>query len=184
MARHPRPWRPNLGNQVLEKALFVLLTKTLFRGSRARFARAGCELRDVWSPRGTNSLADAESAGCSAAARARGSRRGPGRELAARGAALINPQSVHLIPGSKPEPGREAGQRLQLSAGLLGGGTRQATRSGENEFAFLSMEAGFTWELQALRAQQLSMVLSSSETRVLGDHGPEQDPLVLGLPEA
>lgn len=46
------------------------------------------------------------------------------------------------------------------------------------------MEAGFTRELQALRAQQLSMVLSSTETRVLRDHGPEQDPLVLGLREA
>lgn len=147
--------RPNLGNQVLGKSIFSFCSpKTLSRGSRARLVRDGCELPGVCSPRRNNRLSNAESAGCAATASAPGSRSRPGRELAARRAALINPQSVHLIPGSKPEPGGEAGQSLQLRLGLLGGGTRQARRSRELEICLplgvKAMGAAFTWELQAL----------------------------------
>lgn len=109
--RHPRPWRPNFGIQVPGKTLSFLLTNNLVLGKSRPIARAGRETRGVPE----NPQFSRRTQAAPAAARETGSRRGVGRELAARYVALINPQSVHLIPGSKPEPGGEAGQCLLLS---------------------------------------------------------------------
>lgn len=113
------------------------------------------------SQRSTISLADSESAGSSGSGQLEpGSWRGLERELAAGFAALINPQSVHLIPGSKPEPGREAGQSLLLGWGALRGRDPAGLEVWGKRICLPpcveAMGAGFTWELQVLRAQQLS----------------------------
>lgn len=98
--RHPRPWRPNFGNQVAGKNTFIFAHQQPCLGEVEPDPRAPAGKRENPQFSGRRRTQAAL-----AAAREPGSRRGVGRDLAARYVALINPQSVHLIPGSKPEPG-------------------------------------------------------------------------------
>lgn len=138
-ARQPRPWRPDLGNQVPGKSTFCSAHQTPRPGEVEPEppARAGKHAVS-WSPRRAKFSGHRGAQAALAVAGEWGSGHGPGGKLAARYAALINPQSIHLIPGSKPEPGEEAGQRRQLCSGLSpGGGTQRTRRSREHESAFL-----------------------------------------------